>query len=102
MKGFFKYLFTKKIVTFSVNLFAIFISVSTIVILSGNLIGVNGNIEVSTLFVMAVNSLFLLIKTSLTIISLVVKYKYETTEEKDLSERVKTFKKVLEEEDFRL
>lgn len=102
MKGFFKYLFTKKLSFFLVNMFAMFISVSTIIILKGNLIGVNGNIDVSTLFIMTVNSLFLAIKTTLNVFSIIVKYKYYTTEEADLSVRLKSFKKVLEEEDFRL
>ncbi len=97
-----KYLFAKKLGFFLVNVSAIIVSVFTIVILSSSLITAQGEVSYVTLAVMVINSLFLLIKTTLNIFSIIVEYNYYEVEEAKISERVKLFKELLDKEDFRL
>lgn len=102
MKKFLKYLFTKKLLFFLVNVSAIVVAVFTLAILSSNLITVQGEISYTTLVVMIINALFLIIKTMLNIFSIIVKYNYYEKEEAKISESVKLFKELLDKEDFRL
>lgn len=102
MKRFLAYLFGKRLAFLIVNLFAIIVSIITIFILSANLVNIRGEISYSTLIIVVINALFLLIKTSLNIFSLIVKYNYYEYGEKEVSKRVKSFKELLDKEDFRL
>jgi uncharacterized membrane protein len=97
-----EFLLKKKLSFLIINIFAIIVSINTIVILGSNVVNIQGEISYSTLIVMTINALFLLIKTMLNIFSIIVKYKYYTTEEEKISERVKSFKEILDKEDFRL
>lgn len=102
MKKFIKYLITQKLWFFLINASAIVVSLFTLYILSTSLITVEGNISYTTLVVMIINSLFLIIKTTLNIFSIIVKYNYYEKEETKISESVKLFKELLDKEDFRL
>lgn len=102
MKAFLHYLFNEKLGFFLVNMSAIVVSLFTIFSLNTNLVNIKGEISLSTLLLLVINSLFLAIKTTLNIFSIIVKFKFHTTEEEKISERVKMFKELLEKEDFRL
>ena len=102
MRDIIAYLFKEKLAFLIVNLFAIVISLSTIILLGANAVNVRGEISYSTLVIVVINALFLIIKTTLNIFSLIVQYKYNTTEEEKISNRVRSFKDILDKEDFRL
>ena len=102
MKSLLQYIFKEKLAFLLVNMFAIVVSIFTIIMLGANIINIQGEISYSTLVIMIINSLFLFIKTVLNIFSIVVKYKYYTTEEEKISQSVKLFKELLDKEDFRL
>ena len=102
MKNILIYLLEEKLAFLIVNLFAIVVSVLTIVLLLSNSLEVRGEVSYATLTVVIINALFLIIKTTLNIFSLIVQYNYNTTEEEKISYRVKSFKDLLDKEDFRL
>ena len=102
MKNIIIYLLKEKLAFLTVNLFAIIVSIFTIILLLSNSLEVRGEVSYTTLTIVIINALFLTIKTTLNIFSLIVQYKYKVTEEQNISPIVKSFKELLEKEDFRL
>lgn len=102
MKDIIHYMLKEKLAFLIVNLFAIVVSILTIILLLSNTVNIQGEISYATLTIVIINSLFLIIKTTLNIFSLIVQYQYKVTEEENISPIVKSFRELLDKEDFRL